>query len=313
MSKWICALTVILFPITFVFASTPPSLIRQKVEQLPACEGLLRVDSHFVFTKSSARRLLASELNSNQVFELQTDHHIVDVHRFEDTLFVLTSQGLEAWNLDSRTRTSTHRTATVHGSFQARQNPTGLAAWGSQLVISHGRLGVSIFDIPRQLVVAEIPLTQQQLPLESMATGVTIQNGIAYVVMDNFHLVPPGRPTAFRGLVLIDIGSKQVLSELPGLDPGADAVTSDSSSLIVSFSGMALWQYELSSLRGPRLPEPVIRVSDYKVEERPTGKASLDDRFYYTCAWKRDPEGSGFHTRHPLVLDRALLQLETRK
>jgi hypothetical protein len=79
--------------------------------------------------------------------------------------------------------------------------------------------------------VNQFRLIQSQLPLESMAMGVAVSGDKAFVVLDNYHLVRPPAKVPFRGIVVIDMKTQRVSSELDGLDPGADSIAADSSAL----------------------------------------------------------------------------------
>ena len=101
-----------------------------------------------------------------------------------------------------------------------------------------------------------------------------------------------------------------MVSELDGLDPGADSIVSDSKKLIVSFGGVPVWKYGLDSLRQKTLPEPENRVWKFLGDGHPTGSPALDQKYYYTCYLKAPLKPGGKYTRVPLALDRRVLMLD---
>ena len=148
------------------------------------------------------------------------------------------------------------------------------------------------------------------MPKESQATGVTVQGSFAYLSVDSFTLNEDGDSPAFRGLIKFDLEKEQVYSEMIGLDPGAESISSDSQSLIVSW-GQILWKYNLNTLSSSSgsqtLPEPSIRIWHFPIKGYPEGSAALDDVYYYTCF--AVPNGTGDYKFKPLALSRKTLQI----
>jgi hypothetical protein len=177
-------------------------------------------------------------------------------------------------------------------------------------VIAHGRLGVSFFDLKTKKISRSVRVALSRQPLESVVNGITISGKYAYAVLDSYNLVGPHDRPAFRGLVIIDLETESVVSELDGMDPGADSVVADDKVAIVSFYGQPLWKYSLSSLMRSVLPMPMRRVWRFPIEGHPTGKASMDDQYYYTCFSRMPKDGEGpYFIKVPMVLDRRTLML----
>jgi len=305
------------------YAAQPDSeLVKATLEAGRGCGNFVRFDDQYLFIGFGRYRRLFEEPRSpipgqilvtplghnDQTFSLPTLDAAIDATRSGDSLFVLTYSSIEEWSLAGKTRVATYETYAIGGVKAYMEHAQSFARLGDKLIIAHGRLGVSFFNLKTKRLTNQFRLVQNQLPKESMATGVSISGNTAYVVMDNFSLVQNGKP-AFRGLVLVDMNSERVLSELDGMDPGADAVVTDGQKAIVSFGGNPVWEYGLPALTGRALPEPENRVWRFTPAGNPTGRASLDDKYYYTCFTAAPEKPGGPYRTLPLALNRAQLRL----
>lgn len=247
-------------------------------------------------------------LNGGPAEDIQTTDSAIDLVSFAGRLYVLTYSALEEWDLETRTRVGRYPTHTLDRVLDLKEHAQALVQFESKLIIAHGRLGVTFFDLEQKKATKQIQLATKQLPYESMATGITRRANQVVVVMDNYHLADPrsGR-VLFRGLITLDAKAESVISEQSGLDPGADALVSDERYLVVSYGGIPIWRYLWDSLQlGSKLPaHRHIFVSG--VKGRPTGRPYLDEKYYHTCFF-RPPrvrgENGGQHVRVPLSVDR---------
>jgi hypothetical protein len=306
-----------------VSAHADPELVKSTVEAFPRCENFVRVDDQYVYFGFGKYRHLFEEPrqpipgrlelaplgHADQSFSLPTADAAIDVTRDGDTLFVLTYSAIEEWNLATKTRTASYPTYAIGGTLAYMEHAQAFARAGDKLVIAHGRLGVSFFHLKTRRLTNQFRLVPSQLPLESMATGVSVSGDKAYIVLDNFSLVQNGKP-AFRGLVEIDVAGERVVAEHDGLDPGADAVVTDGARAIVSFGGNPVWKYSLANLGTRTLPEPDRRVWRFPLPGNPTGRAAMDEKYYYSCFDQAPDKPGGPYKRHPLALNRAELQLD---
>ena len=311
---------------TTAFAKPDSELIRRTLETEKTCSNYVRYDDDHLYLGFGAYKRGFEEprqpipasyrmipLGQNdKALEFQTADAALDSIRWEgDTLYILTYSGIEEWSLASRARKAIHQTYFFSGAMAYKQHAMGFARYGDKAIIAHGRLGVSIFNMKTKRIVNQFRLLQRQLPLESMAMGVTVEGKFAYVVMDNFTLVQRGQPPPFRGIVVIDLEREVVVSEMVGLDPGADAVVSDSNKLIVSYIGDPLWKFSLNALRGGSLPAFEKSVRQFPIDGHPVGSASMDAKYYYTCFSRPPLQGEGrFYVRVPMALDRRALGLD---
>jgi hypothetical protein len=302
--------------------SAPDSeVLRAALERQDSCDNSIRFDDHFLFLGYGAYRMNTQEprqptpgklrvvpLDGSGDFELSTHDAAIDVITDGGTAYILTYSGIEEWDLASKQYKSTYPTYTVNGPLAYMEHAQAFARYGRKILIAHGRLGVSIFNMDSKRIVNQFRLIRQQAPLESMATGVTVTGNTAYVVLDNFTLVPVGKPP-FRGMVTVNMDSETVVSELDGMDPGAESIVSDGSKAIVSFGGLPIWKYDLAGLGGAQqLPAPEYMLFRFPVKGHPTGSAALDAKYYYTCYLKQ-PAG-GLYSKGPMVLNRAQLLLD---
>lgn len=307
-------------------AATRSEQIRATLEAQPYCQNFVRLDQQNIYLGFGAYRLGLEEprqpipsrfrvapIDGSEAYELQTGDSAIDIVTEGTTAFVLTHSSIEEWDLQKRTRTAVYNTYAAPLPLAYKQHAEAMARYKDTLVIAHGRLGVSFFNLKTKRLQNQFRLVTKQKPLESMAVGVTVQGNQAYVAMDNFTLANPGEPNrTFRGIVVINLDSQAVVAELGGMDPGADSVTSDLNKVIVSFMGNPIWKYNRASLKGPRLTEPELRLWRFPVPGHPTGAATMDDIYYYTCYSKapaKPGDNGGRHVRVPLALDRRVLML----
>jgi hypothetical protein len=300
---------------TSVWAGPGSEMIKTTLEQQTGCENFVRYDDAHLFLgfgayrqKPTPGKVHVASLGSADGFDLETHDSAIDLVSDGQNAYILTNSALEKWDLTNKSRVAEYSTYTHSSSMAYEENPQGMARYQDQLIIAHGRLGVSFFDLKTERITNQFRLVQNQLPLESMATGVTVQGDYAYVVMDNFSLVPDGHKQAFRGIIVIDMRNDSVVAQMDGMDPGADAITSYGTTLVTSFTGMPLWKYALDGVGG--MPKLAKQISLFPIDGHPTGRAAMDDVYYYTC-FSKAPEGQGgFYHRAPVALSRKQLQLD---
>lgn len=230
---------------------------------------------------------------------------IVDMVSSGNRAYLLKSNALEEWDLSSLEKIKDHPSIHLGRDFRYQENAQGMDRYKNKIIIAHGRLGLSIFDINKKRTTRQIKILKSQLPLESVAKDVVVIGKYAYVVVDNFHLVRPPKKPPFRGVLIVDMESERVVRELDGMDPGVTWVNGDSQSLIVSFGGSTIWRYDLQSLHSlqNQLPEPKHRLWSYPLKGQPVGKALMDEKYYYTCF------RGGDHRTFPISLDRESLKI----
>lgn len=317
------ALSIFVSTMSLLASAAPgPKERKALLEAQPTCGNFVRFDDRAVFIGFGPYRnafeeprspipgsLRIASFDGSEPFELPTDDAAIDVVTEGSTAFVLTYSSIEEWDLTSRRRVATYGTYAINGTLEYQQHAQAWARYGNKMIIAHGRLGVSIFDLSKRRLTNQFRLLRNQLPLESMATGVTVQGDRAYVLMDNFHVTSPGDGVQiFRGLIVVDLKTERVEKEMAGLDPGADSIVSDGRKVIVSFGGNPVWKYSLSSLAGTSMPQPELRIWKFPVDGHPTGAAAMDDLYYYTCYSHPGPDGR--YVRTPLALDRRVIMLD---
>lgn len=313
----------------FLFAgasqATPNSgTIKSVLEAQPACQNFVRYDDKNLYLGFGAYKIGFEEprfpipakfrvapLNGLEAFELATKDAAIDIATEGNTAFVLTYSSIEEWNLETRTRVAEYATYAIGGIRAYKEHAQAMARYNDKLIIAHGRLGISIFNMKTKRLVNQFRLVQHQLPLESMATGVTVQSNRAFVVMDNFNVTSPGDGVKiFRGVIVVNMDSESVQNEVDGMELGADAVVSDANNLVVSMAGDPILTYDLAAITGKSIPSPTARVRSYPVDGHPIGFAMLDDKYYYTCYSKAPtpPGHGGVYSKVPMALDRKLLR-----
>ena len=304
-------------------ANQDPANIKSVIEAQPNCENFVRFDannSYFGFgdyrdslhepRAKIPSHVTVAPLDGTAAYDLATLDSAVDITTLDTMAYVLTYSGLEQWDLVSKTRVAVFATYDIDREMKYKEHAMALARYGNWLIIAHGRIGVSFFDLTSHKLVQDYRLVANQSPLESMATGVTIQGRYAYVAVDNFNFDPKTNTAAFRGLIIIDMDTQKVAAQLPGIDPGVTSITSDSKNLVVDFGGIPLWKYDISRLGNQKLSEPTQRLWQFPQGVSPIGHATMDATYYYTCVTIPPSSRGGHYTHRPMALDRHALRLD---
>lgn len=233
-------------------------------------------------------------------FDLSTEDGAVDAVAEGGRIFVLTYTDLEEWDLASRSRLASYPTIQRDRELRYREHATAMALYHGRLFITHGRLGLTIFDLGSRSLVAEIPLARSQLPLESQARDISISGGQGYIAMDSFSMVENGAP-AFRGVAVVNLDAQSVEAELPGLDPGAESIQASEGKLWIGFDG-PLWTFT-TSLKPVSQP-----IYAYPGGGHPIGKGSIEGDAFYSCMIQPSGTGHGHGRLVPRALSLEALQ-----
>lgn len=299
--------------------ATPNSeAVRKTFESFPTCGNFVRFDESNVYTGfgpywtsavtprvPAPGKVWFTAIEGGKQSELLTLDSAIDLLTEQSRAFVLTYSGIEEWDLSRKIRTGVYSTTQSPTLLGDEEHAQAFARYKNKVVIAHGRRGVSFFDLATKTVTKEIRLAMQQGALESMSTGVSISGKYAYVVLDSYTLVGEREKPAFRGIAVIDMDRESVVSELDGMDPGADSVVADGDRVIVSFYGQPLWKYSAPQLLGAGLPQPLKRIWKFPARGRGLGAASVDATYYYTCFSRMPGPGEGaYFKKVPMVLDR---------
>lgn len=306
-------------------ASPRSEKIKEAVEYLSACGNFIRFDSENVYTgfgpywtshaeprepKPSLLRFVPIDRITE--YQVETLDSVVDVVKHGTSTFILTYSGLEEWDLAQFKRIATYNTNLLSRPYKNEEHPRAFAKYKNKLVIAHGLMGLSFFNLETKKVTRAFPVALSHLPLESVVNGVSVSGRYAFAVLDSFNLVGPNEKPAFQGLVVIDLESESVISEMDGLPPGADSVVSDDQVTIVSFYGQPIWKYSNKILTGAStLPSPLKKVWKFPLEGSQKGKASMDDKYYYTCFSRMPkPEEGPYFIKMPAAFDRRVMMLD---
>jgi hypothetical protein len=314
-----CLLGLILV-MTMNAYSRSPEEKKALLESQTSCSNFVRFDENHLYQGYGPYKLMfedprspipgkftVTSFDTKETQTLQTNDSAIDIVVEENHAFVLTYSGIEEWDLTTQQKVADHPTHT-QTAVTYKEHAESFARYQDQMIIAHGRLGVSFFDLKTKKITGTIELIKQQAPLESQATAVSIIGKLAYVTMDSLSLVTqPPRP--FTGIVVIDMEKKKVVSELKDLDIGSDAVASFGNKLIVSFYGFPIWKYDVSLFKGKNLPAPQTRLFRMPYPGHPIGAAEMDEKYYYTCYHFRQTEESPAAVK-PMALNRKVLLLD---
>ncbi len=302
-----------------LFAATP----EQKKSVLEAqrnCGNFVRFDENYLFQGFGSYKILFEDprlpipgkftmvnLADQSLKQFATNDSALDIASYEGSAFILTYSSVEEWDLALGDRIAEYPTHTFSGVMNYKQHAEGFAKYQDKLIIAHGRLGVSFFDLKTKKVTKTLKLLESQLPKESQATAVAVKGNLAFVTMDSFSIVSNDK-LPFSGIIVIDMDSEKVIKELGGMDIGSDAVSIFGNKLIVSFYGHPIWKYDLTQFRDRKLPEPSLRMFKFPVDGHPVGSATMDEKYYYTCFMQRDEDQRTF--LKPVALHRKALMLD---
>jgi hypothetical protein len=328
------AISIFIFSLQFLGTSlalshvnNPSENIKKAVAKLSACGNFIRFDTENVYTgfgnywtshrvprepKSSILSYipLHGELDQNEQ-QIVTSDSVIDVLKIKEITYVLTYSGLELWDLKQKQRLAFYKTHELNSPLDDEEHPRAFARYKDKLIIAHGRLGLVIFDLKTHRAVKTLQVASNQGPLESVVNGVTVSGSHAFAVVDSYSVVGPNEKPAFQGLVILDLESERIVSELNGLPPGVDGIVSDEKMVIVSFYGIPLWKFSKQSLFNSKLPSPLRKVWKFPIEGHPIGKASMDSQHYYSCFLKAPLQGEGpLFKKISIALDRRALILD---
>ncbi|MBL7542436.1 MAG: hypothetical protein JNL11_01400 [Bdellovibrionaceae bacterium] len=314
----------ILFTFGTLLTSAQPDSerIKSAVEKLSSCGNFIRADQNYVYTgfgayhtgSTSDRKAQPAEV---RMIDIQTQHEyqvatldsVVDILTHNDSTYVLTFSALEEWDMHTRQRKAVYSTLSLDQRLGDEQHARGMALYKNKLVIAHGRLGISFFDLSTKKASPPLELISQG-PLESMAQDVTVSGNYAFVALDNYSVTGLHQKQAFRGLAVVDIENERIVKLVDDLPPGLDSISSDHQSLIASFYGNPIWKFSIHSiLTSNKTPTPTKRVFKFPKAGHPNGKAFMDDKYYYSCFWELPTSGS-YYKRGQIVLNRSQMMLD---
>jgi hypothetical protein len=245
-------------------------------------------------------------------FGFKTEDGTLDAISDGNSLYVLTFTAIEEFDLTTHQRIGIYPTTHNPSPLEYMQHARAFARYGNTLVIAHGRLGISFFDMKSKMTYGQRKLVMSHAPHESTAMDINVVDHYAIIALDGFTLPTPNQGKPFEGLVIYDLATNSVVAERDGLDSGVDAIINDGSKLIVSYRGMPIWKYSLSSLigSGKTMPNPLGRIWKYPLMGHPIGKPAVDETNYYTCFVNVPETQDGKVRVIPQVLNRAAIGLD---
>lgn len=300
-----------------------PDVIRQTLESQSQCGRLVQFDTNNLYMGFGGYRTSLEEprqpvqgrlkvipLGTTEEKVLSLEDSPLGIATPAGRLFILTYTNVEEWDATAGKKMFSTETYALGRIKAYQEHAQGWAQYKNKMIIAHGRLGVSFFDLDKKRLTNQYRLLREQAPLESMAMGVTIQGKYAFVVMDNFSLTRPPAPAPFRGVIIIDMETEKIVSQIPGLDPGGTSAMSDGGSVIVSYGGSTYWKYIIEG-NGQIGVDPVSVRQRFPFRGHPTGISSMDDKYIYTCYLKAPKQGEngGRYYNIPVALDRKELAL----
>lgn len=256
--------------------------------------------------------LTVIDMESHESKRVQTNDSSIDALAHNGQLILLTYEGIELRNLETLELIKVIPTHSENRTLSYKEHPTQMVKAGDKILIAHGRMGITVFDLNSMTVTNTIRLQEGQAPKESMATGIASWKNKIVVVMDSFTLTTPeDQVPAFRGLIVLNAETLAIESELNGMDPGTDSLMVHGDDLLVSFMGMPVWKYDLKKVNGKKLPRPVSVVTKFGLAGHPLRHGLLDEKYLHTCFAKHPetPQDEMVVRKIPVSIERAANKL----
>lgn len=322
---------MIILALTFVFqsafaemsAAEKAELVKSRVADIGLCRNFFHVDEQNIYLgygfysnspggwhSEQPTNMLVLPLKDQSKIALKMQDSAIDIMTTPDRLFVLTYTGLEEWNKETLTFIRKHATYNQAQQMRWEDHPNQMARYQDKLIFAHGRLGMSVMDLNSKAIVYQTKLAQERLPLESKVTGVTVIGDKAYFVLDSYSIVKENEePKPFQGLIVMDLKTYKIESQMEGLEGGSDSLFSYEGRLIISMYGIPLIKHDVNRLKGSKIPGAIARLSRFPEEGRFLGKQQLDSEYVYTCFQVVPQDIGGQYYRVPRVWKRSDLKL----
>lgn len=332
MKNWIISTSLFLILLIGSFVIGPsawakpdPELIKSVLEKQKSCGTFVRYDDQNIYLgfgryqtfewprKPVPGSVRIVPLDGSAERTIPTHDGATDLVSVNGHLFILTFSAIEEWDLAKSERLGEYSTYDTSSAFDYMQAPFAMAQYKGSLIITHGRLGLSFFDLKSRRITQQYNVLRSQLPLESTTNGVSFQGHLAYISVDSFTLVHDGDKPPFQGIIIVDLETQKVVSQLDGMDPGVTAILSDDKNVIVSFTGVPVWKYDRASLKGTQVPTPKVKIWQYPLEGHPDGSPAMDEKYIYTCFGHKPAtpgDNNGFYRFWPEALNRSQLRLD---
>ena len=186
-----------------------------------------------------------------------------------------------------------------------QEQARSLSRSGNRLLIAHGTLGVSVFDLIEQALVSTLDVNRGER-LKGMAVDVDFDAAgkVAYVLVDNYQINPIKPSQEFRGILLYDLQNLRLVKRLLGLDPGATSFSIERDQMLISFGGMPFWKLQLPLGDQDQLADSAQLVWDFGREGHSIGHFASDAEYVWTCHREssRSPVLPALYTRDQLGL-----------
>ncbi len=275
--------------------------LQEQFTSVPSCGGPVAVhQSAFALTTNYRDVHVQTGTNSWQASSASA---VQDLLLTDTTLYILRKDRIEEWDLASGERRYESSTLPDSPWLPSGGEARGMALWGDQIIIAHGRMGFSVYSLTDHKAVASQPLLQDQQPLESEITGVVVEGNEAVFVATSYSLTGNGSKPAFRGFVIWDLADHQEKHRALGLDPGARGLMLQEQTLLVDFGGL----FQTFDLKDVRQSKKVrIRRAEWKFPSNVRLLAGFDlrDSQIWSCVSR--PHADRTRDQLPLILDTSL-------
>tara|TARA_B100001248_G_scaffold262685_1_gene260903 strand:- start:8040 stop:9008 length:969 start_codon:yes stop_codon:yes gene_type:complete len=308
---------------SFIFASAPKTLEETFLSTQGNCNALIDIqEKHLLvaYNKTSYPEkqyrgfyeITNLENQSQITFTSENHAPVLDLQIYQDSLFVLTRNGLIERSLKDYQVKGIYKT---HPKiyFERKEHPTAMQLVGDKIYIAHGRLGMSVFDIATRSVNHIEIFTELKEGELSMATDLVYDGKQLFVLLDNYHIkeAPKDIPV-FRGIVVYSPVDREVSKVVRLRDPGATGINLVGEDyLLISFHGFPnLVMYSKAALlnASTTVDEPIKALSRaWKYPDEKYGSHRGDFYLYgskiYTCFLQSEDEKTFHYARRIFSLE----------
>ena len=250
--------------------------------------------------------------NPEKTVRTQTTDGVLDFAVDGRSLFVLTYTAIEEWDAVTLKPLATYPTYHYDNDFKYKQNPSSWTRVGDKLVIAHGRLGYSVFNLKTKsletqaMFAIRYNIVNRPAPVESQAVAVAPYKGSQVIfLMDNFSR-SDDKP-ALRGFLLFDLNQHEILKEIPDLDPGAESLLNLKGTLSIGFPGFLVKVPAVDFPDHVNFEEMANRTWSFPAKGTPIGRPTFDEKNIYTCFRKAPEKPGGKYESIPMILNRKVL------
>jgi len=257
----------------------------------PQTEAFLTLPSCRNFVRHDDGRVLVGTNNGMNVIESDGSVHAFNLNEqprdaliYDSEIIALAAYSIITIDQNQGKITGRFDTQSIKpvSNLLPQESPWAIGRVGHTLIIAHGTLGITLFDLRTRQLQNVIDINKGQ-KVKGMAQDVMTQNNDVYVLVDNYQMNPLKPSQEFRGLLKIDLNTRLIAARFSGLDPGATSASWFDETILISFGGMPVWKLQLPLTTTTPLANVAQLVTDFARKGHAVGHLSFDDDFVWSC------------------------------